>query len=75
MSAVLSQIFDDKEVLLIEFDEQKAVITIRDTSIISILGDGQYPDIARVIPPNKQHGVKFNLKKLKNAVKLFIICH
>ncbi|GGP58715.1 DNA polymerase III subunit beta [Shewanella algicola] len=71
MSAVLSQNLDDKEVVLIEFDEQKAAITSRDTSIISVLGDGQYPDIARVIPSSKQHGVTFDLQELRATVKRF----
>lgn len=71
MAAVLDQNLDDNDIITISFDEQKASIISNDTSVVSVLGDGQYPDITRVIPTNKQHGVIFNLNELKDAVKRF----
>lgn len=71
MAAVLAQNLDDDEVVSIEFDEQKASIVSQDTSVISILGDGNYPDTNRVIPTDRRNGVTFNLAELKSTVKRF----
>jgi DNA polymerase-3 subunit beta len=71
MSALLSQNLDGGEPVTIEFDEKKASITSGDTSIVSVLGDGRFPDVNRVIPSRNENGVTFNLNELKNTVKRF----
>jgi DNA polymerase-3 subunit beta len=71
MSAILAQNLDGNEVVSIEFDDQKASIVSQDTSVISVLGDGHYPDTNRVIPTDRHNGVTFNLAELKSTVKRF----
>lgn len=71
ISAVLAQSLPPETQVVISFDEQRALITSSDTSVISVLGEGRYPDVNRVIPNRTGGFVSFNLDDLKQTIKRF----
>lgn len=71
ITAVLAQSLPQDTPVVIAFDEQRASIESSDTSIISVLGEGRYPDVNRVIPLKTGGFVTFDLAELKRTVKRF----
>lgn len=68
--AVISQKLDLGERCEIAFSEGKASISAQNFKIVSTLGDGQYPDIQRVIPTDtSDNNATFNLKSLSELTK------
>ncbi|WP_076414916.1 DNA polymerase III subunit beta [Shewanella sp. UCD-KL12] len=67
--AVISQKLDLEDICEVAFQDGKASITAQNFKIVSTLGDGQYPDIERVIPTDTTSKATFDLNELSDLVK------
>jgi DNA polymerase III subunit beta len=71
ISSILSQSIEPESPVTISFNAGQASIVSADVSVVSVLGEGRYPDINQVIPTSRQNSVTFNLNELRGAVKRF----